>query len=246
MLSASSASGCFPSLSSLGMCKCLCMRVCVCKCPLCLRIWMENPHIWQQSPLRFCTTRLLRFHSRVEGVFSSLLGLSLIFSILHLAALSSPCSLILGTHTHTLLQSATPSLPKCPLSLFYSLSATHLFPTCHLSCNGTAAQSTKEMSSHAYPYPAKRRKRKTSGMAALATENKRDGSNMEKWGMHWREWTQNGCWEFIFYPHALLFIVKNTNHVPLACLDSIPCHFGLKALSFLTLTLADRDLWMYN
>lgn len=40
----------------------------------------------------------------------------------------------------------------------------------------------------------------------------------------------------------LVFIVKNTNHVPLACLDSIPCHFDLKALSFLTLTLADRDL----
>lgn len=123
MLSASSASGCFPSLSSLGMCKCLCMRVCVCKCPLCLRIWMENPHIWQQSPLRFCTTRLLRFHSRVEGVFSSLLGLSLILSILHLAALFSLLPHIRYTHTHcySLLHLPYPNA----LSLFFILSLQH-------------------------------------------------------------------------------------------------------------------------
>lgn len=31
---------------------------------------MENPHIWQWSPLRFCTTCRLQSHSTLEGVFS--------------------------------------------------------------------------------------------------------------------------------------------------------------------------------
>lgn len=60
---------------------------------------MENPHIWQWSPLRFCTTRRLQSHSTLEGVFSrftlSVFPLSLF--------LCSFLSLKWGTHsiTHT-------------------------------------------------------------------------------------------------------------------------------------------------
>lgn len=48
LLSALTASGCFPSQTN----SLTCVRLCVL---LCRGIWMENPHIWQWSPLRFCT-----------------------------------------------------------------------------------------------------------------------------------------------------------------------------------------------